>query len=477
MTRFASLSAAVLLTAIAAAPAADTENAKPKDDGYRGIWFTLGQFTDVPYGKDGWNGFWEYGDKYSGGLGTYTAKHVPIAVYAPAVKKTFFCYGGAKEGKRYLYNMISYYDHEKDCVPRPTIIHDKGGVNDPHDDSSLTIDPKGHLWVYVAGRARSRPGFVYRSVKPYDIDEFELISSDEICYPQPWYVQGEGIVELFTKYTGVRELYWNFRNPDGSRGEDQKLAGMGGQYQTSFQQGRRIVTAFNRHPKGNVDQRTDLYYLETRDLGKTWQTIDGETITPPLVDADNPARVKAYSDEKRLVYLNDITLDGDGNPVILVVTSSDHRPGPQGDPRTWEVLHHKDGVWRIHKVTDSTHNYDTGPIWVEKDGTWRIVGPTEQGPQRWGGGGEVAVWKSRDEGATWTRVHDVTKDSPRNNSYVRKVIGAEPNSPFGVLWADGHSDKLSISRLYFADLEGKTVRRLPYDMEGDFATPDVVEQK
>ncbi|WP_297036043.1 hypothetical protein, partial [Thermogutta sp.] len=31
-----------------------------KDSGYRGIWFTLGQKT-------------EWGDKYSGGLGTYTA--------------------------------------------------------------------------------------------------------------------------------------------------------------------------------------------------------------------------------------------------------------------------------------------------------------------------------------------------------------------------------------------------------------------
>ena len=34
--------------------------------GYRGIWFTLGQFS-------------EYGDKYSGGLGTYTMKHIPMA--------------------------------------------------------------------------------------------------------------------------------------------------------------------------------------------------------------------------------------------------------------------------------------------------------------------------------------------------------------------------------------------------------------
>ncbi|MDD4266867.1 MAG: BNR-4 repeat-containing protein [Pirellulales bacterium] len=470
MHRFALIACMTLATAAVASAAAET--LKPKDGGYRGIWFTLGQYTDAPYGKGQWKGFWDYGDKYSGGLGTYTAKHLPLAIYAPAVKKTFFCYGGSKEGQRYLYNMVSYYDHQKDRVPRPTIVHDKGGVDDPHDDASLTIDPEGRIWVYVAGRGRSRPGFVYRSARPYDVDRFERISSDEICYPQPWCVGSEGIVELFTKYTGVRELYWNFRKPDGTRGEDRKLAGIEGHYQVSFRQGRRIVTAFNRHPQGMPDNRTDLYYLETRDLGKTWQTIDGKTIAPPLVDPDNPARIKAYSAERRLVYMNDIALDGDGNPVILVVTSSDHRPGPQGDPRTWEVLHHKGGAWRIHKVTDSTHNYDTGPIWIETEGTWRIIGPTERGPQRWGGGGEVAVWTSRDEGAAWTKVRDATKDSPRNHSYVRKVIGAQADSPFAVLWADGHADKLSVSRLYFADFEGKTVRRLPYDMQEDFATPE-----
>ena len=466
---FAALAGAALTVA------GDASTSKPKDDGYRGIWFTLGQFSDAPYGKGSWKSFWDYGDKYSGGLGTYTAKHVPIAVYAPEVKKTFFCYGGSKKGQRYLYNMISYYDHEKDRVPRPTIIHDKKGVDDPHDDSTLTIDERGHLWVYVAGRGRTRPGFLYRSVEPYDIDRFELISSDEICYPQPHVIPDVGIVELFTKYTRGRELYWNLRKPDGSRGEDQKLAGMEGQYQTSYHRGRRVITAFNRHPKHAPDRRTDLYYLETRDMGETWQTIEGTTISPPLVDPKNPALVKAYSANRRLVYLNSMTLDNEGNPVILVVTSSDHRPGPQGDPRTWEVLHHKGGKWNVHNVTTSTHNYDTGPIWVEADGTWRIVGPTEPGPQRWGGGGEVAVWTSRDEGENWVKVRDVTQDSPRNNSYVRKVFNAEPDSPFAMLWADGHADKLSVSRLYFANRAGTKVRRLPYDMKDDFATPETIE--
>ena len=42
-------------------------------DGYRGIWFTIGQSKS------------EYGDKYSGGLGTYTMKHIPMAVYSPEI--------------------------------------------------------------------------------------------------------------------------------------------------------------------------------------------------------------------------------------------------------------------------------------------------------------------------------------------------------------------------------------------------------
>src|SRR5690606_718551 len=53
-------------------------------NGYKGIWFTLGQFSG-------------FGDKYSGGLGTYTSSHVPVAIYSKPANKTFFVYGGTTQ--------------------------------------------------------------------------------------------------------------------------------------------------------------------------------------------------------------------------------------------------------------------------------------------------------------------------------------------------------------------------------------------
>ena len=172
-----------------------------KVNGYKGIWFTLGQFS-------------EYGDKYSGGLGTYTAKHVPLAIYAPEVKKTFFVYGGTTDPQeRHLLCMIGYYDHQTKKVSQPVVVHDKEGVDDPHDNPSLLIDPEGYLWVFVSGRGRKRMGFKYRSKNPYSISEFDKISEEEMTYPQPWFLPNQGFFHFFTKYTGVRGVV--LRNQSG----------------------------------------------------------------------------------------------------------------------------------------------------------------------------------------------------------------------------------------------------------------------
>ncbi len=326
----------------------DGQNAKA--DGYKGIWFELGQRS-------------EYGDKYSGGLGTYTSSHIPIAIYSPEAKKTFFVYGGTtKQDEKHLLIMISFYDHRKHVVPKPVIVYDKMGVDDPHDNASLSIDDKGYIWVFVSGRNTSRPGIIFKSNSPYRIENFEKIKEGEMTYPQPWWMKGAGFIYLFTKYTKGRELYWT-TSKDGLAWEpEHKLAGMGGHYQVSNVRGSKLVTVFNYHPGGNVDKRTNLYLLQTEDMGKTWKTINGKTVQTPLTDKHDEALIKDYEAEQKLVYLNDVNFDKDGNPVILAVVSRDFKPGPKGNPREWIIIRRKNGNWSFHKVCESTHNYDMGSL-------------------------------------------------------------------------------------------------------------------
>ncbi len=119
------------------------------------------------------------------------------------------------------------------------------------------------------------------------------------------------------------------------------------------------------------------------------------------------------------------------------------------------------------------HNYDMGSLYIEGDGTWRIIAPTEVGPQKWGTGGEMAMWTSRDKGATWSKVKDLTTNSERNHAYARRPVNAHPG--FYAFWADGNPDEFSDSFLYFTTREGD-VYMLPPEIEGDTGTPIALPQ-
>ena len=433
----------------------------PRVDGYRGIWFTLGQMTP-------------HGDKYSGGLGTYTSSHNPLAVYSPAAQKTFFTYGGttSKEA-RHLLVMVSYFDHKTGLVPRPVIVHDKLGVDDPHDNGSLQIDAQGHIWVFVSGRAKKRPGFKYRSREPFSIEEFERVSEEEMTYPQPWYLEGHGWLNLFTKYTKGRELYWEMSLDGRTWSEDRKLAGMGGHYQVSGVHGSMVATFFNYHPGGNVDKRTNLYYAQTTDQGQTWTTAGGRRLEMPLSQVENPALVIDYATLNKNMYACDLNFDRDGRPLLLHVTSHGYAPGPGSDPRELCLARWDGKAWHTSTITRTDHNYDMGSLWVNGD-EWNVIAPTLPGPQPWGGGGEVCLWTTRDRGSNWYLKRQITRDSPLNHNYVRRP--REAHDPFFAFWADGNPGKLSESRLYFCDSTGEHVWRLPGDMSGDDEAPEELTQ-
>lgn len=429
-------------------------------DGYKGIWFDLGQRS-------------EHGSKYSGGLGTYTAKHCPIAVYSAEAQKTFFFYGGTTESnKTHLLAMASFYDHKTGKVPKPVVVHDKQGVDDPHDNPSIQIDGDGHLWLFVSGRGKKRPGYVYRSKSPFDIESFEQVSEHEFTYPQPWWSDEYGFLFLFTKYTKGRELYWSSgKSSKEVCSAGQKLAGMGGHYQVSNILDDRVITAFNYHPKGNVDQRTNLYFIQSMDGGKSWRNVSGDILETPIRDINSKCLVHDYSSEKRLVYMKDIQFDAECRPVILYVTSSHHQPGPQGDPREWTVAHWRGGEWAFHVITTSSHNYDMGSLYIEDNSRWRVIAPTTDGPQRFGAGGEITVWISSDQGETWEMSRQITNDSTNNHGYVRRPLNAHPD--FYGIWSDGNTNGISKSHLYFTNRDNSQIMQLPYDMKGYTAEPEI----
>ncbi len=428
-------------------------------EGYQGIWYSNQASDD------------EYKYKYSGGLGTYCAKHRHHAIYAPEANKTFFVYGGTKgvNTPNALLIMISYYDHEQNMLARPVILQEKG-TSDAHHNPVMDIDAEGYLWVFASAHG-GKDGFIWKSTKPYSIEEFELVMQKEFTYPQPRFVEGSGFMFLFTKYTGGRELYVN-TSPDGVHwGEDTKIAGFGGHYQISEQSGRRSGTAFNWHPPvGGLNARTNLYYMESRDFGKTWTTVDGKELQIPLDSPDNPALVHDYHSEGWLVYVKDIIFDPEGNPVILYNLSRGFESGPAHGARIFTIAHWQGNEWKFRSVAETDHNYDSGSIWIEEDGTWKVIAPTESGPQAFCTGGEVALWQSSDQGVTWEKVRQLTADSPRNHTYVRRVLNAHPD--FYAFWADGDALNPSLSRLYFCNKNGEKVWVMPDFMSNNLEKPE-----
>jgi hypothetical protein len=206
-------------------------------------------------------------------------------------------------------------------------------------------------------------------------------------------------------------------------------------------------------------------------MGKTWRTAAGKIVAMPIKEKLNDALVFDYEREHKLVYLKDINFDTAGRPVVLYVTSDGYAPGPINGPRTWFTAHWTGDAWDRRAFTTSDHNYDFGSLYVE-DGLWRIIAPTEPGPQPFGAGGEMVMWTSRDEGQNWTKVKMLTHKSRFNHTYPRRPVDAQPQ--FYALWADGNPLERSGSRLYFTDRDGSHVWRLPVKMDKEFASPEIV---
>ena len=199
-----------------------------------------------------------------------------------------------------------------------------------------------------------------------------------------------------------------------------------GSYQTSLANDSKAATAFNYHPsKEGIAKRTNIYYMQTTDGGKSWTTASGEPLTVPLVDPNNAALVYECESKGRNVNVKDLCFDRENNPVILFLTSNGWKPGPQNSPRIWTVAHWDGNDWRIYPAFTSDNNYDTGSLIIDDD-RWTIVAPSVVGPQAYNPGGEMMVWDSVNQGQTWNPVKQPDGQQPAEPYLCTQSAQCEP---------------------------------------------------
>ena len=460
------------------------------DTGYRGIW----SYAGAPDGPGGY--------KYSGGLGTYPAKHRPFAHYSATQQKTFFVWGGTPEtSNRALVHMISYYDHTTGMVPKPTLIWNKG-TNDAHDNPVMTIDDDGKIWVFSTSHGVTLPSFVHRSTRAYDIGEFEPVDAtyldddgvtrlplNNFSYFQVWYRSGSGFIAFFTKYEQIfmlgqrRTLYFMTSANGVNWSKIQQIGAIEeGHYQISaMDEGSNTVgTAFNYHPDPEgLDFRANVYYVETSDMGQTWQNVKGETVTLPLTNKNSANATVLVDDteqDSRLAYMKDLRYDPNGRPVIVYLSSKGWEATPNNDPRIWHTARWNGGPnWVVSNAFNSDHNYDMGSLYIRNDGSWETVAPTTSREDSHKTGGEMVLWRSTNNGSTWTEQQQLTANSERDHTYARRPVNV--NDGFYAFWADGDTSAAPAatcaqnSSLYFHDRQANKVYRLPRIMTQNQMAP------
>ncbi|MCX7824164.1 MAG: BNR repeat-containing protein [Verrucomicrobiae bacterium] len=432
-----------------------------------GVWYASGTANTLPGHRY----------VYSGPMATYSVWHRPMAVFAPAVNKTFFVYGNATNAPT-----ISFYDHARRVFARPVVV---GGNRDgdAHRNPTLHVAGDGHLYIFYG--AHGHPTRVVKSAAAYDISAWIRkpdLPDEKTTYPQPWQLKAG---ELFVSWRGqplsaVRESKdaagqppgWRFSvSRDGGSTWDAPTDLVRFQDATAYaitiaEEGaypRKIHITWSRLGGGTEKEqkekhlwarRYNVYYARSEDGGATWKRSDGTHYTLPITEA---AAEKIYDSGQHGVWLKDIQLDPQGNPCILFIDAD-----VATYASAWKFARHAGGRWDVSDVAASDHMYDDGGLVIRNPEDFRVYGPTTATqPQE--DGGEIEEWRSSDGGKTWAHTRHITRGSPLSHNCVKVVFGHQRGpGDFQLLWSYGDSNyppsTREVGMYFYGEARGEAAR-------------------
>ncbi|MBN2310466.1 MAG: BNR-4 repeat-containing protein [Candidatus Hydrogenedentes bacterium] len=423
---------------------------------FRGIWYGCGTANTLPG-----NQF-----VYAGGKATYSAWHRPIAVYAPAVNRTYFVFGDHANRPN-----ISYYDHAGQSFAGQVVLGENPDMN-AHRNPTLHIDDDGYVFVFRGYASGGQPMTVLRSEKPHGIGDWTpraRVGEGTGSYPQPWQlVPGE----LFVTYR-EHHLGWACRiSTDGAEswGPPTTLVQFGTGESPSvygISQGatgpypRTVHFVWSKLGGGTPEEvaakhlwarRYNVYYAASDDGGRTWRRSDG---TPYELPIREEAAEKIYDCGQHGVWLKDIQVDGDGRPNVLFIDAE-----VETYKSVWKFGRlAADGYWYFSDVARTGHMYNGPALVLAGPGDYRIYGPSTPSQPRTDGG-EIDEWRSADRGASWSRFAQRTTGSKYSHNHVKTVLNHELGAgDFRVLWSYGDGTSPPATKHVFMYMYGETLER------------------
>ncbi len=394
----------------------------------------------------------------------------PWAVYVPDVQKTFFVYVGAAlqdnapDAKPRPAILAAFYDHQSGTVARPVIVC-QNPQTDGCPEAALTLDEQGYLHVFVSNGPKGR-SHIYRSHAPHAIDGFEDIFQASFINPQPWHLPKHGFLLVHLQPREGKNLLCFSTSPDGRAWSEPKvLADLAPGYRMvsgRYNEKVGVAFAYDEQP----GEPTDLFYLETRNFGSTWQTTSGAAVDLPLGKPDGPALIRDYRSTRRIVYPKDLNFDRMGNPTVVYMAAPGPRSRVRQKRRVWYTARwFRD--WEITGLITSDHNLDAGCLHITQEYQFRLIAPTHPGPQPDTAGGDILMWISDDQGRSWGR-YLLTADKQFNHQDARRPL--DTSDDLYAFWVSGDMEKGGHGRIFFCNKRG-AVFGLPEIMDGPTTRP------
>ncbi|HOB74106.1 MAG TPA: hypothetical protein PKG54_06225 [Phycisphaerae bacterium] len=387
------------------------------------------------------------------------------AVYAEPVRKTFFAYlaagsdrggkskDGGSPGKSPL--RVSYFDHARSTVPRPAILPLDGVASVVPAGVSLALDEQGYVWVCAspalaasnsgagnkeqpttqpaqgAGAAavgtQGQPTILFRSSKPHDIRAFTRHAGPPMADARLYHLGEQGFLLIGLRDRDGGSIPCFATSPDGrSWSEPRQLADIDANHSlvTAFFKGKtgatKVGVALAAWPAGKSPlMATNLYYVETPDGGKTWQSIRRIPLNLPVRGNENGVLAWDYKSMRWTVYLKDMELDSAGNPSIVFIGG---RGGTGRIPLmcTWIVGRWVGREWETNGVIPAAGPFDATAFQILPDRSWlQLVARNTSAPRQ--AHEEVVLWSSNDQGRAWYKQAWVSSDPSIRHALVRPL--------------------------------------------------------